>query len=76
MHKNMNVLNCLPKSSQAKAEQALHNIWQAKSLIEAEKALDLIIQTYEAKYPKATLRLQKDCEELLNFYAFPDQQSD
>ena len=27
MHKTMNVLNCLPKSVQAKAKQALHAIW-------------------------------------------------
>jgi transposase-like protein len=73
MHKSMNVLNCLPKSAQAKAKQALHNIWQAETLIEAEKAFELFIQTYEAKYPKATLCLQKDREELLNFYAFPAQ---
>jgi transposase-like protein len=73
MHKSMNVLNCLPKSAQAKAKQALHNIWQAETLTEAEKAFELFIQTYEAKYPKATLCLQKDREELLNFYAFPAQ---
>ena len=73
MHKSMNVLNCLPKSAQAKAKQALHNIWQAETLTEAEKAFELFIQTYEAKYPKATLCLQKDHEELLNFYAFPAQ---
>ena len=31
MHKTMNVLNCLPKSVQAKAKQALHAIWQAET---------------------------------------------
>ena len=36
-----------------------------------EKAFDLFIMTYEAKYPKATLCLQKDREELLAFYDFP-----
>lgn len=69
MHKTMNVLNCLPKSAQAKAKQALHNIWQAETLESAEKAFDL----FEAKYPKATLCLHKDREELLNFYSFPAQ---
>ena len=67
MHKVMNVLNCLPKSAQAKAKQALHSIWQA----DAEKAFDLFIETYEPKYPKATLCLQKDREEPLAFYDFP-----
>ena len=73
MHKTMNVLNCLPKSMQAKAKQALHAIWQAESREEAEKAFNLFIKTYEPKYPKAVLCLQKDREELLAFYGFPAQ---
>ena len=73
MHKTMNVLNCLPKSGQAKAKQALHNVWQAATKEEAEKAFDLFIQTYEPKYPKAAENLQKDREELMAFYDFPAQ---
>jgi transposase-like protein len=73
MHKTLNVLNCLPKSVQAKAKQALHAIWQAESRAEAEKAFDLFIETYEPKYPKAATCLQKDHEELLSFYDFPAQ---
>jgi len=71
MHKTMNVLNYLPKLSQVKAKEALHNIWQAGTKVDAEKAFDLFIKTYEAKYPKATLCLQKDREELMAFYDFP-----
>ncbi len=71
MHKTMNVLNCLPKSSQPKAKQALHNIWQAETKIDAGKAFDLFLKTYEDKYPKATLCLQKDRDELMSFYDFP-----
>ena len=73
MHKTMNVLNYLPKSAQAKAKQALHDIWQAETKVAAEKAFDLFIKTYEPKYPKATLCLQKDRAELLAFYDFPAQ---
>lgn len=73
MHKTMNVLNCLPKFSQPKAKQSLHNIWQAETRADAEKAFDLFIATYDAKYPKATLCLQKDREELMAFYNFPAQ---
>lgn len=73
MHKTMNVLNCLPKSGQAKAKQALHNIWQAATKAEAKNAFDLFIKTYEPKYPKAAACLQKDCEELMAFYDFPAQ---
>lgn len=73
MHKTMNVLNCLPKASQAKAKQTLHTIWQAETRADAEKAFDDFIKRYEAKYPKATLSLQKDREELLAFYDYPAQ---
>jgi transposase-like protein len=73
MHKTMNVLNCLPKSLQPKAKQALHEIWQANTREEAEKAFDLFLTTYEPKYPKAALCLEKDREELMAFYDFPAQ---
>jgi transposase-like protein len=73
MHKTMNVLNCLPKSVQPKAKQALHAIWQAGTQREAGKAFDLFIKTYEPKYPKATVCLQKDREELMAFDNFPAQ---
>lgn len=73
MHKTLNILNCLPKSVQPKAKQALHAIWQAETKEDAEKAFDLFIETYEPKYPKATKCLQKDHEELLAFYDFPAQ---
>lgn len=73
MHKTGNVLNCMPKSIQPKVKSALHEIWQAETRADAYKAFDLFVQTYEAKYPKATLVLQKDREELLAFYDFPAQ---
>jgi transposase-like protein len=73
MHKTLNVLNCLPKSVQSKAKQALHAIWQAETKEDAEKAFDLFIEIYDPKYPKATTCLQKDHEELLAFYDFPAQ---
>ena len=38
-----------------------------------EKAFDLFVKTYEAKYPKAVLCLQKDREELMAFFDFPAQ---
>ncbi|MBT7668747.1 MAG: IS256 family transposase [Bdellovibrionales bacterium] len=72
-HKSCNVLNYLPKSLHPKALNALHEIWQAESLKNAEKAFDLFIVTYKDKYPKATTCLQKDRAELLAFYDFPAQ---
>ncbi len=72
-HKTMNVLNCLPKLSQPKAKAAIHDIWQAETKDDAEKAFDLFIKIYEPKYPKAALCLQKDREELMAFFDFPAQ---
>ena len=66
-HKTMNMLNCLPKLSQPKAKAAIHSIWQAETKADAEKAFDLFIETYEPKYPKAGLCLQKDWIELMAF---------
>lgn len=73
MHKTGNVLNAMPKAIQPKVKQALHEIWQAEIRDDAYRAFDLFIQTYGAKYPKATLLLEKDREELLAFYDFPAQ---
>jgi putative transposase len=67
MHKTGNVLNALPTWTQPKAKQALHEIWQAETQADATAAFNLFIETYEAKYPKATLCLEKNREELLAF---------
>lgn len=71
VHKTANVLNYLPKSVQPKAKQALQAIWMAASRQDAERAFDLFVVTYQAKYPKATACLTKDREALLAFYDFP-----
>jgi putative transposase len=71
VHKTANVLDKLPKGVQPKAKAMLHDIWQAETKAQAEKAFDLFVATYEAKYAKATDCLLKDREELLVFYDFP-----
>src|SRR5512142_1967597 len=71
VHKTANVLDKLPKGSQAKAKGMLHEIYLAETKAGAEKAFDLFVKTYEAKYPKATERLVKDRDVLLAFYDFP-----
>jgi putative transposase len=71
VHKTANVLDKLPKGVQPKAKEMLHAIYLAPSRAEAEKAFDLFVRTYEAKYPKATECLAKDRTELLVFYDFP-----
>ena len=71
VHKTANVLDKLPKGVQPKAKAKLHEVWMAESRADANKAFDLFVSTYEAKYPKATECLAKDRIELLAFYDFP-----
>ena len=71
VHKTANVLDKMPKASQPKAKGKLHEIYLAETKAEAEKAFDLFVKTYAAKYPKATACLSKDREVLLSFYDFP-----
>jgi transposase-like protein len=71
VHKTRNVLNKMPKSIQGKAKNMLHPIWMAAEKVESEKAFDLFVDTFEAKYPKATECLNRDREHLLAFYDFP-----
>ncbi|WP_152054496.1 IS256 family transposase [Tautonia marina] len=71
VHKTANTLDKMPKGVQPKAKAALHAIYEAESHAEAEKAFDLFISTYQAKYPKAVECLAKDREALLAFYDFP-----
>src|SRR4051795_10599389 len=71
VHKMANVLDKLPKGSQPKAKRMLHDIYQAETRAQAEKAFDLFVTTYEAKYPQATECLVKDRGVLLSFYDFP-----
>jgi putative transposase len=71
VHKTANVLDKLPKRLQPKAKAMLHDIWQAATRADADKAFDLFVATYEAKYPKASECLRKDRVELLVFYDFP-----
>jgi putative transposase len=71
VHKTANVLDKLPKGVQPKAKEMLHAIYLAPGRADADKAFDLFLRTFEAKYPKATECLAKDRTELLAFYDFP-----
>ena len=71
VHKTANVLNKLPKSVQAKAKAMLHEIWQAETKADAQKAFALFVTTFGTKYPKAVECLTKDRDVLLTFYDFP-----
>jgi transposase-like protein len=71
VHKTANVLDKFPKSLQPRAKEMLHAIWMAQTREAANKAFDLFLDTYGAKYVKACECLKKDREELLAFYDFP-----
>lgn len=71
VHKTANVLDKLPKRLQPEAKEKLHAIWMASTRDDANKAFDLFLATYQAKYAKATECLAKDRDVLLTFYDFP-----
>jgi len=71
VHKTANVLDKLPKNKQPAAKEMIHQIWMADTRDNATKAFDAFMETYQAKYPKATECLATDREELLAFYDFP-----
>ena len=71
VHKTANALDNLPKRLQPEAKNKIHQIWMAPTRADAERAFDLFVATYEAKYPKATACLSKDRDVLLTFYDFP-----
>lgn len=71
VHKTANVLNEFPKRLQGKAKAALQDIWMAETREAAEQAWKAFVRDYQAKYPKAVQKLEKDREVLLTFYDFP-----
>lgn len=73
VHKTGNVLNYLPKRSQPRAKKALHDIRQAETREDARKEFDVLVGTYEEKYPKTVACPVKDRDELLTSYDFPAQ---
>lgn len=71
VHKTANVLNSMPKSVQPKAKADIHEIWQAETRADAQRAFDHFLEKYAAKYPATCQCLKKDRDVLLTFYDFP-----
>jgi len=71
VHKTANILDKLPKAKQPQAKSMIHEIWMSETKEDANKACDAFLETYQAKYPKATECLAKDRDVLLTFYDFP-----
>jgi putative transposase len=72
MHKAGNV----PKSVQAAMKTDLREIHGAPTRAAAEEAVDVFVEKYGAKYPRAAECLTKDREALLAFYDFPAEHWD
>ena len=60
VHKTANVLNKLPTGVQPKAKAMLYDIWMAETQPAADRAFDLFLATFAAKFPAATTCLAKD----------------
>ena len=71
VHRTANVLDILPKSLQPQAKSMIHDIYQAESRAEADKAFKRFEETFEAKYPKAVAKLIDTREKTMAFYDFP-----
>jgi putative transposase len=71
VHKTANVLDALPKRLQPRAKTLLHEMAEAPSRADARAALERFRGEFDAKYPKAVSKLDKDWKELNAFYEFP-----
>ena len=71
VHKIARVLDALPKRRQPDAKQLLHEIMEAPSRAAARQALERFREQFDAKYPKALAKLDKDWAHLTAFYDFP-----
>jgi putative transposase len=71
VHKIANVLDALPKRLQPRAKSLLHEIMEAPSRADARHALERFREEFDAKYPKAVAKLDRDWAHLTAFYDFP-----
>ena len=76
MHKAGNVLDKVAKSVQPAMKTDLREIHGAPTRAAAEVAVDVFIEKYGAKYPRAADCLTKDRAALLAFYDFPAEHWD
>lgn len=71
VHKIARVLDSLPKRLQSRAKELLHEIMEAPSEADARRALERLRAEFDAKYPKAVAKLDRDWQHLTAFYDFP-----
>ena len=71
VHKIANVLDALPKRLQPRAKTLLHEMMEAPTERDARSAREQFRGEFEAKYPKAVAKLDRDWKALTAFYSFP-----
>jgi transposase-like protein len=71
VHKTANVLDALPKRLQSDARTLLHEMAEAPSRADAKAALERFRTLFDANYPKAVAKLDRDWTHLTAFYDFP-----
>ena len=70
-HAAGNILDCLPKSAQPGARDALAEIYNAEDRAHAERAAKTFVADYGIKWPKAAEKITKNLDVLLEFYNYP-----
>jgi len=70
-HKIANVLDAMPKRVGPRAKGMLHEIMEASTRAEARSALEAFRAEWEAKYPKALVKLDRDWSALTAHFDFP-----
>jgi transposase-like protein len=71
VHAIARVLDALPKRLQPDAQKLLHEIMEAPSRADARTALERFREAFDAKYPKAMAKLDRDWQHLTAVYDFP-----
>ena len=71
VHKIARVLDALPKRLQPDAKKLLHEMMEAPSRADARAARERFREHFDAKYPKAVAKLDKDWTHLTAFFDFP-----
>ena len=71
VHKIARVLDALPKRLQPNAKKLLHEMMEAPTRADARAVLERFRTEFDAKYPKAVAKLDRDWQHLTSFYDFP-----
>jgi transposase-like protein len=71
VHKNVNVLDALPKAMHPSAKKMLAEIRDAANRASALHAINAFRHEFGAKWPKAVAKIVDDAEPLLTFFDYP-----